>query len=286
MLSNGKKIQKPSLIGVKSFQEAVNVLNSRKAPQIYTAAVSNIFKADMANPASKTWIEQSLRETENTLKKDEDDKEATEKKLTGYQNDLKETEENPSSGAEPTPKSIADKSGVSAQNDGASLDDIKDKNPIIEQGSEGAHAQTGESQLKEAIQKVFNVGFGVDPLNQSIINGMSNGMSKAEASNAANADNTMMEAVFHKMAAKLLVPIFKAQSAQVTTLQETIRVYDQKLESARRENKGLNETINLIPGQTIIPVPASSSNIQSSEIPLEEHRNEISKKLKDQSFYG
>jgi len=39
MLTNSKKIQKPSLIGVTTLQEAITVLNARKAPTIFTQAV-------------------------------------------------------------------------------------------------------------------------------------------------------------------------------------------------------------------------------------------------------
>ena len=288
MLTTSKKQNKPSLIGATTLQEAITVLTARRAPRIYTAAVSNIFKADMKNPASKTWIEQQLRETESTLKKDEDEKEVEDKKLMGYQQNLKETEGNPPSGPNPKPESIADKTGVTAQNDGTSLEDIHDSNPPATQGSEGAHTQQGESQLKEAIDKVFSVGLGVDPLNQSVINGMSNGMSKVEAENAANADNHMMEAVFHKMTARTLVPIFKAQNNLIHNLNETIRVYDQKLEAARKENKGLNEAIQITPSQTVIPVPYQNGPQQENLPPksIKAHREEISQKLKSNTIYN
>lgn len=295
MLTTSKKPQKPSLIDVKSLQEAITVLNARRAPAIYTKTISTIFKADMTNPASKTWINQQLRETENTLKKDEEEKEVTEKKLMGYQtnlqemgnhNNMKETEGNPSSGPEPTPENIANKTGVSAQNDGSSLDDIHDTNPPIKPAELGAHEQPGVSQLKEAIQKVYNIGSGVDPLNQSVINGMANGMTQVEATNAASADNHMMEAVFNKMAAKILVPIFNAQATQVDSLNETIRVYDQKLEAVRKENKGLSEAVQISPHQTIIPVQTEPQNPQADSQSLEDHRAEISKKLKESSMYN
>ncbi len=281
-----KRITKPSLIGVTTLQEAITVLNTRKAPKIYTAAISNIFKADMTNPVAKTWIEQQLRETENTLKKDEEEVEVKKNKEMSYQNNLKETEGNPSSGGEPSTVNIADKSGVSAQNDGPSVDDQIDK-AVQSQGAQlGAHAQPGESQLKEAIQKVFNVGSGVDPLNQAVINGMANGMSQVEAQNAASIDNHMMEAIFHRMAAKILVPIFNAQNQQIDSLNETIKIYDQKLEAARKENKGLNEAIQIVPGQTVIPIQTGPQNAQNSTQSLKEHRSDISQKLKDNSIYN
>lgn len=286
MLITSKKTQKPSLIGVTSLQEAVVVLNARQAPKIFTQAISNIFKADMTNPASKTWIEQQLRETENTLKKDEEDTEVKDKKLMGYQQNMEETEGNPSSGSEPKPESIADKSGVTAQNDGPSLDDIDNKNPPVKDAQLGAHTQPGISQLKEAIEKVFNVGNGVDPLNKSVIAGMANGMSQVEAQNAASADNHMMEAVFTKMAAKVLVPIFKLQAAQVDTLNETIKVYDQKIEATRKENKGLSEAVQITPSQTIIPIHTEPQNSQASTQSLEDHRLEIAQKLKSNSIYN
>lgn len=289
MQTSSKKLQKPSLVGVTSLQEAITVLNTRKAPKIFTQAISNIFKVDMTNPTSKTWVMQQLQETENTLKKEEEEEEVNKQKQMGYQQNMKETEGNPPSGAEPTPESIADKTGVTAQADGPSLDDIKDKNPPADPAQLGAHAQQGESQLKEAIEKVFNLGNGVDPLNQSVIHGMANGMSQVEATNAASIDNHMMEAVFNKMAAKVLVPIFKAQAAQVESLHETIRISDQKLEGMRKENKGgLNEAIQLNPGQTIIPIPTgiASTDHTSTGQTIEEHRLEISQKLKDNTIYN
>jgi len=277
MLSSKKQQNKPSLVGIQSLQEAIQVLNARRAPRIYTSHLTNMFKVDLTNPASKTWLDQQLRETENTLNKDEKDKEVEEKKLMGYQQNMKETEGNPSSGQEhPKEMSIADKTGASAQNDGSSVDDIIDKNPPAE-APEGAHAQKGESQLKEAIEKVYDVGNGVDPMNQSVIAGMANGMSQIEATNAASADNNLMEAVFNKQVAKLLVPIFKAQAVYVDSLKETIIGYDQKLEAMRRENKGLNEAVQIIPGQKIIIPDVPVQDKRS----LADHRNEISEKLHD-----
>lgn len=278
------KKSKPSLIGVTSLQEAITVLNARRARPIYTNSVNNIFKADMKNPASKMWIEQELRETEKTLSKDEEEDEIIKKKEMGYQQNLKETEGNPSSGGEPKTQSIADKSGVSSQNDGPSLDAIVDKKPPATDGSEGAHAQTGESQLKEAIDKVFSVGSGVDPMNQAVINGMAHGMSKVEADNAASLDNALMEAIFHKMAAKVLVPIFNAQTSQIHNLQETIKVYDQKLEIARKENKGLQEAVQIQPGSNPIQIIAPTPTQQLPTQTLEEHRAEIADKLKNPMY--
>jgi len=279
MLTTRKQEKKPTLIDVKSLQEAIVVLNARKAPTIYTAAISNIFKADMENPASKTWIEQQLRETEHTLNKDEEDKEAYEKKMK----EMKETEGNPPTTGEPTPESIANKTGVDGQNDGSSLEDIKDKNPAANAPA-GVHAQPGGSQLSEAIDKVTKTGNEKDPLNEAIITAMDAGMTRTEAENAAKADTGMMEAVFNKMASQLLVPIFKAQSAEVSSLKETIVAYDQKLEAARKENKGLNEAIQIIPGKEQPSNQPTTPGQPSSENTFRDKSQEITESMKDNLY--
>lgn len=276
-----KKLQNlPSLVGVQSLQEAIQVLNARRAPKIYTSHLTNMFKVDMTNPASKTWLDQQLRETESTLKKDEKELEEMEGNHMEKKKPFEETEGNPSSGGEPTAESIAGKTGVSAQNDGPSVDDIDDKNPPATAPG-GAHAQSGVSQLTEAIKNMTTVGNSSDPLNEAIIVGMSSGMTKAEAKNAALADTSMMEAVFNKLAGKVLVPIFNAQNGVIQSLKETIIAYDQKLESMRKENKGLSEAIQIKPGQSFIPVPEVQGK---SSRPLLEIRNEISHQLHDDTY--
>lgn len=252
MLSTGAKpksnIPKPSLVGVQSLQEAVLVLDGRHAPEIYKRAVQNIFKVDLNVPANKTWVLGQLQETETNLKKDEEDKELKENEMEGYKHQIKETEGNPPA-PNGTPKVVlnAGKSGTSPMSDGTSLEDIKSKNGPAGDSSEGAHAQSGESQLKEAIDKVLDTGSKVDSLNQSIIAGMGKGMSQVEAHNAASADKNLMEAVFAEQAAKIMVPIFNAMSTQITSLKETIIVSDKKHETDRKLQSGLSEAIQITP---------------------------------------
>lgn len=251
MLSTGTKHitkEKPTLVGVQSLQEAIQILSTRKAPDIYKRSVQNIFKVDLNVPANKTWVMGQLQETETNLKKDEEDKELKENEMEGYKHQIKETTGNPPApNGKPKEVNIADKSGVSPQNDGPNLESIKSKNGPAGEGSEGAHEQTGESQLKEAIDKVLDTGKGVDSLNQSIIAGMGKGMSQVEAHNAASADKNLMEAVFAQQAAQIMVPIFNAMNAQITSLKETIIVSDRKHEADRKQQSGLSEAIQIKP---------------------------------------
>ncbi len=272
--TQSKKTPKPTLVGVQTLQEAVQVLGVRNAPDIYKRSVQNIFRVDLNVPANKTWVMGQLQETETNLKKEEEDKELKEMEMEGYKHQIKETTGNPPApNAKPKEVNIADKSGVSPQNDGTRLEDIKSKNGPTGEGSEGAHAQSGESQLKEAIEKVHDNGNAVEPMNQSIIAGMDKGMSQVEAHNAATADKNLMEAVFAKQAASIFVPIFNAMNQRISSLQETILIADKKHEADRKVS-GLNEAIQIKPeGPGFAP-----GTVESTTLPELTHESIQSKK--------
>lgn len=243
-----RKPQK-SLVEVTSYSEAVKVLSGRNAPGIFKKTVDMIFKVDQSQPAGRTYVAQMLQETENDLKKME------EQKLLGHQmsemetdEEFSETEGNPSSGGNPKENDSGDKSGVVAQSDGDNLESQIDKTDASGDGSRPAQSQPGISQLKEAINQVADQG-SVDPMNKAVIDYMSNGMSQVEATNAASADNNMMEAVIKKNMATILPKVLSPFVNEIARLQETIRVYDSKIESMRKQTgtSGYQESIQIIP---------------------------------------
>ncbi len=253
-----KRKTSPSIAEVKSYSEAIQVLNVRAVPGSYKKTIARsldlIFKVDAKQPAGRTYIQQQLQETEADLKKVE------EENLLGHQmnegengdkdkDEFSETEGNPSSGPEhPKTHDSGDKSGETAQSDGTSVEDQVDKTDANGEGSKPAQAQPGISQLKEAIAQVADQG-SVDPLNKAVIDYMGNGMSQVEAQNAASMDNNMMEAVFKKSMAKILPKVLTPFVNEIANLHKTIRVYDGKIEAMRKQSglSGFQETIQIVP---------------------------------------
>ena len=274
-----------SLTEATSYSEAIQVLSGRGAPSIFNKTVDMIFKVDTTQPAGRTYVKQMLQETENDLKKME------EQKLLGHQmNEMEpgeeemhsETEGNPSSGKENVIEtSIADKTGTSAQSDGSSVESQIDKVDASGDGSKPAQSQPGISQLKEAINQVADQG-SVDPMNKAVIDYMSNGMSQVEAQNAASADNNMMEAVIKKNMATILPKVLSPFVNEIARLQETIRAYDSKFESMRKQSgtQGYQESIQIIPTG---PAPTSKGTTRFEGQTVEEISKEIASKYIDLS---
>jgi len=251
--------QVPKLTDVTTYQEAVQTLNLRRAPSIFKKTLDLLFKIDTSQPAGKTYQKQGLQEMENELKKHEDEEKDNSISETEHENDngngngekkenpFGETEGNPSSGKEhPHPDLRGGKEGVTAQADGGSVDDQIDTANDTGEGSEPAQAQPGESQLKEAIDQVADMGT-VDPRATSVIDYMSDGMSQVQANNAAVADEKMMEAVFNVQFKKLALPLLRAALADQNRMQEIIRVVDKKHEG-KKPTGGYSETV-VIPQQ-------------------------------------
>ena len=274
-----------SLTEATSYSEAIQVLSGRGAPSIFTKTVDMIFKVDQSQPAGRTYVKQMLAETENDLKKME------EQKLLGHQmnemepgedDEFHETEGNPSSGKENVIEtSIADKTGTSAQSDGSSVESQIDKVDASGDGSKPAQSQPGISQLKEAINQVADQG-SVDPMNKAVIDYMSNGMSQVEATNAASADNNMMEAVIKKNMATILPKVLSPFVNEIARLQETIRAYDSKFESMRKQSgtQGYQESIQIIPTG---PAPTSKGTSRFEGQTTEEISKDIASKYIDLS---
>lgn len=273
-----------SLADVSSYSEAIQVLSGRGAPGIFKKTVDMIFKVDTSQPAGRTYVKQMLQETENDLKKME------EQKLLGHQmnemepedEEFSETEGNPSSGKDSVIEtSIADKTGTSAQSDGSSVEDQIDKTDSSGDGSRPAQSQPGISQLKEAVNQVADMG-SVDPMNKAVIDYMSNGMSQVEATNAATADNNMMEAVFKKSMATILPKVLSPFVNEIAHLQETIRAYDSKIESMRKQSgtKGFQESIQIIPTG---PAPQKQGTSRFEGQSVEEISKDIASKYIDLS---
>ena len=273
-----------SLAEVSTYSEAIQVLSGRGAPSIFKKTVDMIFKVDTSQPAGRTYVKQMLQETENDLKKME------EQKLLGHQmnemepgedDEFQETEGNPSSGGNPKENDSGDKSGVVAQSDGDNLESQIDKTESSGDGSRPAQSQPGISQLKEAINQVADQG-SVDPMNKAVIDYMSNGMSQVEATNAASADNNMMEAVFKKNMAQILPKVLSPFVNEIARLQETIRAYDSKIESMRKQSgtKGFQESIQIIPTG---PAPQSKGTSRFEGQTVEEISKDIASKYIDLS---
>lgn len=283
------KSKRPSLAEVKSFSEAVQVLNVRQAPNIFKKTVDMIFKVDQSQPAGKTYVKQMLAETEADLKKVEEEKllGSTMQEMeheNNEENPFAETEGNPPSGKENvTETSIAGKSGTSAQSDGSKTGDVKPPGAGSHDGSETAQSQHGISQLKEAISQVADVG-SIDPINKAMISYMDSGMSKTEASVAATMDNNFMEAVFKKNMATIMPKILTPFVNEIARLQETIKVYDGKIEEMRVAAgtalpKGFQETVMIQPPGTSTQQSKQSSRFE--EMSVQEISQQIANKYID-----
>ncbi len=278
----------PKITEATTYQEAVQVLNVRRAPSIFKRTLDLVFKIDTKTPAGRTYHGQMLQEMENDLKKHEEEEENHAMKEAEHDNDndnnnnndekkkppFGETEGNPSSGPEhPKEYSIADKTGTTAQSDGGSVEEMHNKAEDTGEGSQPAQAQPGESQLKEAVDQVADMGT-VDPRATSVIDYMSDGMSQVQASNAAAADEKMMEAVFDQKFKKLALPILRAVLADYNKLQEIIRTVDKKHEQKKPET-GFSESVQIQLGDSSKPEKKMN---RWSETSPEEIRNNIKDK--------
>jgi len=284
--------KKPSLTEVKSYSEAIQVLNIRQAPNIFKKTVDMIFKVDQREPLGKSYVKQMLAETEVDLKKVEEEKilgstmhEMEHDKENTEDNPFTETEGNPPA-PNGTPKETpgtADKTGTTAQSDGSKTGDVKPPGAGSHNASKPAQEQQGISQLKEAITQVADIG-SIDPINKAMIGYMDSGMSKTEASVAATMDNNFMEAVFNKKMAVMMPKILNPFVNEITRLQETIKIYDAKIEEMRvaagtaTVNPGFSEAVMIQPTGV-----QSSSNKTSrfEEMSPGEISQEIAKKYID-----
>lgn len=273
--------RKPKLTECKSLQEAVQVLNVRRAPQIFRKYVDIAFniKDETGSIAKKM-----LQEAENDLQKDEDEKakkelhEAEHNKEYPMGHQMQETEGNPPSGPEhPKAHDSGGKSGVSAQSDATDVDAMHEKPTDTGSGSEPAQAQPGESQLGEAIDQVADMG-SVDPMNQCVIGKMSQGMSEVEAQNACAKEQSMMEAIVSKVIQKNFGSAWKIVDKNFKALAEGMKTLDGKVENQRKPElgeKGLQE------GITMTNVPAHPGSSENSKFDKLKDPTELAKYQQD-----
>lgn len=253
-------IQKPKLTECKSLQEAIQVLNVRRAPPIFRKYVDMAFniKDETGSIAKKM-----LQEAENDLQKNEDEKAKHEMQ------EMEHKKEHPNTGMDEkhgkygksemvhTETEDNRMTGDSAQSDGRTLEEQKDKAKDTGSGSTPAQSQTGTDQLGEAIDQVADQG-SIDPMNTCVIGKMSSGMSEVEAQNACAKEQTMMEGIVAKVIQKKFGSAWKTVDKNFKTLQEGMKTLDSKVENARKPeltDKGLSEGVNLqnvpaAPGQT------------------------------------
>jgi len=242
--------QKPKLTECKSLQEAVQVLNVRRAPPIFRKYVDMAFniKDETGSIAKKM-----LQEAENDLQKNEDEK--AKQEMEHNKNNEKDKDNKSEAIHTETEKNRTQ--GQTAQSDGRTLEEQKDKAKDTGSGSTPAQGQTGTDQLGEAIDQVADVG-SVDPMNTCVIGKMNNGMSEVEAQNACAKEQSMMEAIVSKIIKTKFAPAWKTVDKNMKTLQEGMKTLDSKVENTRKPeltDKGLSEGVNLqnvpaAPGQT------------------------------------
>jgi len=255
--------KKPKLTECKSLSEAVQVLNVRRAPQIFRKYVDIAFniKDETGSIAKKM-----LQEAENDLQKDEDEKA---KQEMHEMHEMEHKKEHPNTGMDEMHHGKSEMvhtetednrmSGQSAQSDGRTLGEQKDKATDTGSGSEPAQAQPGEDQLGEAIDQVADMG-SVDPMNQCVIGKMSSGMSEVEAQNACAKEQTMMEGIVANIIQKKFAPAWKVVDKQFKTLQEGMKTLDGKVENSRKPelgDKGLQEGVNM---QNVPASPGTREN--------------------------
>lgn len=251
-------IQKPKLTECKSLQEAIQVLNVRRAPPIFRKYVDMAFniKDETGSIAKKM-----LQEAENDLQKNEDEKAKHEMQ------EMEHKKEHPNTGMDEMKHGKSEMvhtetednrmTGDSAQSDGRTVDEQVDKAKDTGSGSTPAQSQTGTNQLGEAIDQVADQG-SIDPMNTCVIGKMSSGMSEVEAQNACAKEQTMMEGIVAKVIQKKFGSAWKTVDKNFKTLQEGMKTLDSKVENARKPeltDKGLSEGVNLqnvpaAPGQT------------------------------------
>ena len=254
----------PKLFEAQTLQETLQILGSRKASPIYNQLVDMAWKI---KDASGKIRENMLREAELNLQKDEKEKEKPLKEMIHEESDTEGT-----NGKEGT-------AGETAQADGRSTSDVAPPGGGSSDGSEPAQSQTGTSQLEaplaEAVDQVADMG-SVDPMNTAVIDYIDDGMSKVEASNAAEKDVSMMEAIFSKQFKKHMLPILKKMQVTAHMTSEAIVAVDGKVESGKKglelTGPGLQETISF-PG-----IEKNTKTNRLDEVPIEETRSEISKK--------
>lgn len=237
--------KKPKLTECKSFQEAVQVLNVRRAPQIFRKYVDIAFniKDETGSIAPKM-----LQEAENDLQKHEDEK---------AKQEMEHNKEHPNTGMDQKKNGKSEMvhtetednrmTGDSAQSDGRTLDEQKDKAKDTGAASEPAQSQTGTDQLGEAIDQVADMG-SVDPMNTCVINKMGSGMSEVEAQNACAKEQSMMEGIVAKVIQKNFVKAWATVDKNFKTLQEGMKTLDSKVENTRKPeltDKGLSEGVNM-----------------------------------------
>ncbi len=245
-------IQKPKLTECKSLQEAIQVLNVRRAPPIFRKYVDMAFniKDETGSIAKKM-----LQEAENDLQKNEDDK--AKQEMEHNKNNEKDKDKNYKSEAIHTEPEDNRMTGQSAQSDGRTVDESADKPKDTGTGSTPAQGQPGTDQLGEAIDQVADQG-SIDPMNTCVIGKMSSGLSEVEAQNACAKEQTMMEGIVAKVIQKKFGSAWKTVDKNFKTLQEGMKTLDSKVENARKPeltDKGLSEGVNLqnvpaAPGQT------------------------------------
>ncbi len=254
--------KKPKLTECKTFQEAVQVLNVRRAPQIFRKYVDIAFniKDETGSIAPKM-----LQEAENDLQKHEDEKAKQEMEHNKeHPNTGMDTKKNGKSEMVHTETEDNRMTGDSAQSDGRTLGEQKDKATDTGSGSEPAQTQTGESQLGEAIDQVADMG-SVDPMNTCVINKMSSGMSEVEAQNACAKEQSMMEGIVAKVIQKNFGKAWATVDKNFKTLQEGMKTLDSKVENTRKPElteKGLSEGVNM---QNLAASPGQGGPPQNSK---------------------
>ena len=233
--------KKPKLTECKSLQEAVQVLNVRRAKPIFRKYIDMAFniKDETGSIAKKM-----LQEAENDLQKDEDEKAKQEMENNNHKKEHPNTgmDEKNHGKSEMVHTETEDNrmTGDSAQSDGRTLGEQKDKATDTGAASEPAQTQSGEDQLGEAIDQVADMG-SVDPMNQCVIGKMSSGMSEVEAQNACAKEQSMMEAIVSKVIKDKFGSAWKIVDKQFKTLQEGMKTLDSKVENSRKPELGEKE---------------------------------------------
>ena len=253
------------LITAKSLNEAIGILEERKAPEIYKKHVSLAF--NLKNDKDNEIRNRMLSETEEDLENEE------KKKLDEMVHERVDDQGD------------ARKTGESAQSDGEELDDVAPPGEGSHEGSEPAQSQTGTSQLEAALSEAINETHGIDPMNAAIIDYMSDGMSQVEAHNAATKDKKLSEAVWDYKWKQTELPILKSILGEIRSLKETIRSTDRKVEVARtsssKQTGGFNEGIQMTGPVTTTAPTETGPKYDSSPEKINQAREDISAKYLD-----
>lgn len=268
--------KKPKLTECKSLQEAIQVLNVRRAPRIYTKYVETAF--NIKDGMGQGITPQMLQEAENNLQKEEDEKALSEmhreeeKKKNGEMgHQMTESVQ-----TEPGPN----KDGDSAQSDGRTLDDVKPP-AATAPASEPMQTQSGDSQLGEAIEQVADQG-NADPMNACVIAKMGQGMSEVEAQNACAKEGSMAEAIFQSNFKKYAIPMFEAANKDLRVINEAIKIQEKKIE-VKPELKGLQESVNMT-NISATPTTKPESNEKFNRL-KDPHELAIYRKSIQQKYY-